>query len=79
MARLKEIENCVAVFIMATYGEGDPTDNAQEMHGHLETGEVDLTGLKYAVCAFLFATCFPFFRLFMRSLFTGVRVGKQNV
>ncbi len=35
---------------MATYGEGDPTDNAQEMHSHLQNGETDLSGLKYAVC-----------------------------
>jgi sulfite reductase alpha subunit-like flavoprotein len=49
--RLTEIENCVAIFIVATYGEGDPTDNAQELYGHLQNGQVDLTGLKYAVSA----------------------------
>lgn len=34
---------------MATYGEGDPTDNAQEFYQWLQSGDVDLTGLKYAV------------------------------
>ena len=34
---------------MATYGEGDPTDNAQELYEHLQQGELNLNGLKYAV------------------------------
>ena len=34
---------------MATYGEGDPTDNAQEMYEWLQSGEVELNGLKFAV------------------------------
>ena len=29
--------------MMATYGEGDPTDNAQEMFDFLQEGEVDLS------------------------------------
>ena len=32
---------------MATYGEGDPTDNAQEFYEWLQT-DVDLQGLRYA-------------------------------
>lgn len=46
---LKEIPNAIAVFMMATYGEGDPTDNAQEMFDFLQEGEVDLSGINYAV------------------------------
>jgi NADPH-ferrihemoprotein reductase len=47
--RLREIENSLAVFIMATYGEGDPTDNAQELYDRLQQGQWDLGQLKYAV------------------------------
>jgi len=39
----------VAVFMMATYGEGDPTDNAQEFFDWLKDGGADLKGLNYAV------------------------------
>ena len=43
----EEIENSLAVFVVATYGEGDPTDNAQDLHGWLDQPEpADLTGLK---------------------------------
>merc|ERR1719229_581273 len=38
-----------AVFMMATYGEGDPTDNAQEFFDWLKDGGVDLKGLNFAV------------------------------
>lgn len=34
---------------MATYGEGDPTDNSLEFQEFLQRGESDLTGLNYAV------------------------------
>ena len=33
-------EDCVAVFVMATYGEGDPTDNAVGMTDFLMSGDV---------------------------------------
>ncbi|RUS72053.1 hypothetical protein EGW08_020182 [Elysia chlorotica] len=46
---LKDIENSLAIFCMATYGEGDPTDNAQEFFEFLTNGEEDLNGLKFAV------------------------------
>lgn len=49
LANFSEIENSLAIFCMATYGEGDPTDNAQEFYNILQTGEIDLTGLTYAV------------------------------
>ena len=41
----EELEgDTVAVFMMATYGEGDPTDNAQEFFDWLKDGGVDLKG-----------------------------------
>lgn len=49
LSRLTEIHNSLAVFCMATYGEGDPTDNAQDFYDWLQQGEVDLSGVKYTV------------------------------
>ncbi|XP_049808525.1 NADPH--cytochrome P450 reductase [Schistocerca nitens] len=46
---LKDIPNSLAVFCMATYGEGDPTDNAMEFYEWLQNGDPDLSGLNYAV------------------------------
>ncbi|KAJ2952727.1 hypothetical protein O0L34_g7077 [Tuta absoluta] len=49
LTKLNEIPNSLAVFCMATYGEGDPTDNSMEFYEWLKNGEPDLTGLNYAV------------------------------
>ena len=45
-----EIEDCLTIFVMATYGEGDPTDNAVPFYEWLHE-EQDLSGLNYAVFA----------------------------
>jgi len=35
--------------MMATYGEGDPTDNAMEFNEKLQNDSINVEGLKYAV------------------------------
>ena len=54
LSKLGEVEDtlgngCLAVFCLATYGEGDPTDNAQEFFDWLQGGGTDLNCIKYAV------------------------------
>uniref|UniRef100_A0A1A9WZ84 NADPH--cytochrome P450 reductase n=1 Tax=Glossina brevipalpis TaxID=37001 RepID=A0A1A9WZ84_9MUSC len=49
LLQLKDIPNSLAVFCLATYGEGDPTDNAMEFYEWITNGDADLTGLNYAV------------------------------
>lgn len=48
LLQMKTIEKSLAVFALATYGEGDPTDNAMEFWEWIQ-GDVDLSGLNYAV------------------------------
>lgn len=48
LVKLKDIENGLVIFCMATYGEGDPTDNAHELHEWLQN-EQDLEGVNFAV------------------------------
>merc|ERR1719312_1240946 len=54
LSALKEYEKeigmpCLAVFMMATYGEGDPTDNAMDFNEKLTEGSLNLDGLAYSV------------------------------
>lgn len=46
---MDEIQDSFAIFVMATYGEGDPTDNAREFFDWLEDDREGLECLKYAV------------------------------
>nr|AXQ06577.1 NADPH cytochrome P450 reductase [Zygaena filipendulae] len=49
LTKLKEIPNSLAVFCLATYGEGDPTDNCVDFYDWVRNSDPDLTGLNYAV------------------------------
>ncbi|RDD42884.1 NADPH--cytochrome P450 reductase [Trichoplax sp. H2] len=49
LENMGQVENGFAVFCMATYGEGDPTDNSQEFHDWLQQDGHNLSDLKYAV------------------------------
>lgn len=51
LCHLKDVDNNLAIFCMATYGEGDPTDNAQEFYEWLQSGDGELEGVNYAVFA----------------------------
>merc|ERR1719295_1150758 len=44
-----ELGPCLAVFMLATYGEGDPTDNAVEINDKLTNDGMELSGMKFAV------------------------------
>lgn len=46
---IAQIRNMLLVLCMATYGEGDPTDNALQFYEYLKETTVDLSGLRYAV------------------------------
>lgn len=58
LTHMKKIKNSLAVFCLATYGEGDPTDNAMEFVDWLKNGDPDLTGLNYSVCIVIISLTF---------------------
>lgn len=60
---MKNIEKSLAVFCLATYGEGDPTDNAMEFWEWIQ-GDVDLAGLNYAVSEIWLTMNFYFFSFY---------------
>lgn len=68
LSNLPEIENSLAIFCMATYGEGDPTDNAQEFYNWLQNGESDLTGVKFAV-----STCKSILNQIKSTVLLGIK------
>lgn len=69
LSQLVEIENHLAVFCVATYGEGDPTDNAQEFFEFLQNGDEDLNGLQYTVSIII-----PEYQVYSYSQYTFVKI-----
>lgn len=53
---------------MATYGEGDPTDNAQDFYDWLQETDVDLTGVKFAVSLYRILWAYAGLRQLSRTL-----------
>ncbi|KAK3751514.1 hypothetical protein QZH41_019091, partial [Actinostola sp. cb2023] len=49
LTRFGEVTDGLAIFVMATYGEGDPTDNAQEFYEWLQNDRDDLDCMNYSV------------------------------
>lgn len=83
-------EDCVVFFVMATYGEGEPTDNAVQLYQSLSDesfefsgGSHRLDGLKYVVFA-LGNTTYEHFNLIGRNVdkylsnMGGIRIGERG-
>lgn len=49
LSKLSQISNSLAIFCMATYGEGEPTDNSQGFHDWLKEGNTELNQMNYVV------------------------------
>ena len=49
LTNINEVNNHLVVFCLATYGEGDPTDNAQEFYEWVNNTNNDMSGLNYVV------------------------------
>ena len=75
-----ELENLgFAIFVVATYGEGEPTDNARDFWDWISEAEVDLSNLKYTIFG-LGNTTYEHYNWMARSLETRLQeLGAQKV
>ena len=47
----KLIDEPLVLIVTSTYGNGDPPFNAMDLHDYIDRDDVDLRGLRFAVCA----------------------------
>ncbi len=45
------IEESLVLIVSSTYGNGDPPFNAMDLHDYIDDESLDLSGLRFAVCA----------------------------
>lgn len=51
---ISKVNDALVVLCMASYGEGEPTDNAQQFHEYVANTDIDLSGVRYAVSILVF-------------------------
>jgi len=74
LQRLTTIDKHLALFCLATYGEGDPTDNAQEFYEWLREDGRELNNLHYAVIDIYNEICKNQTVIFLRYLVLVIKL-----
>uniref|UniRef100_A0A0K0EZ68 NADPH--cytochrome P450 reductase n=1 Tax=Strongyloides venezuelensis TaxID=75913 RepID=A0A0K0EZ68_STRVS len=49
IVKIKQVEDPLLLLFVATYGEGDPTDNCQQFYEFFQSTDMNLSGIRYAV------------------------------
>ncbi|CAH8856791.1 unnamed protein product [Trichobilharzia szidati] len=67
LVHLSVLDTCVAVFILATYGEGEPTDNGRKFLEDLENSDKKFNNLRFVVFG-LGNSLYTYFNAFGKSI-----------